>query len=86
MIKISKRSFERIKSSIMLTFIMVAIILITGIILLSQSVHSYLANISLTFIILGAAIMALICCYDIIEKLNEIKENQQLEEVDDKWS
>lgn len=80
--KISKRSFERIYATLYLALIMIAIVMISGIILLSQVFNSIIINISAIVILINAAIISIICCFDVISKLDDIKEYQELEESD----
>lgn len=78
--KISKRSFDRIYSTIYLALIMIAIILISAILLLNQTFNSTIINMSIIGILIYSAIITMICCFDVVSKLDDIKEYQTLEE------
>ena len=80
--KISKRSFGRIYYTLYLALIMVVIVLICAILLLSQIFNSPIINISIIGILINSAILAMICCFDVISKLEDIREYQTLEESD----
>ena len=78
--KISRRSFNRIYSTLYLVLIMIAIILISAILLLNQTFNSTIVNMSIVGILIYSAIIAMICCFDVVSKLDDIKEYQTLEE------
>lgn len=78
--KISKRSFDRIYATLYLALIMIAIIMISGILLLNQTFNSTIVNMSIIGILIYSAIIAMICCFDVVSKLDDIKEYQTLEE------
>ena len=78
--KISRRSFERIHATLYLAIIMMAKVLISGILLLSQAFDSIIITMSIIVILMNSSVMAIICCYDVISKLEDIDEYQTLEE------